>query len=63
MVEPAHKASEEEHKRVEHKRTTKGTGPSVQAEEGLKIGGDLKMGKNPAFIQSRKQVFEELFEA
>lgn len=50
MVEPAHKASEEEHKRVEGKRTTKGTGPSVQAEEGLKIGGDLKMAKNPAFI-------------
>ncbi len=65
MVEPAAtvKTSEEEHKRTEHKRLTKASGPSVQADEGVKIGGDIKMQKNPAYIQSRKQVLEELFEA
>ena len=37
-----------------------GTGPSV-AGDVHKIGTELKFSKNPAFIQDRKKVFDELF--
>jgi hypothetical protein len=67
MVEPAKQipvsTQEEDHKRKEGARLTKASGPSVQADEGVRIGGDLKMQKNPAYIPERKAVFEELYEA
>lgn len=50
----------EEHKRTENKRLKEGTGHSVQVDENQKIGGDLKMQKNPPFIADRKKIFEEL---
>jgi hypothetical protein len=53
MVEQA------EHKRQDGKRLKEGTGPSV-AGDVHKIGTELKFQKNPAFIQERKQVFDEL---
>ena len=51
----------DEHKRTENKRLTTATGPKVAADENQKIGGDIKMQKNPAFIAERKVVFEELY--
>ena len=55
MVEP----SQDTHKRTEGKRLKEGTGPSI-AGDANKIGGDIKFTKNPAFIQERKQVYDEL---
>lgn len=51
----------EDHSRTENKRMTQATGPKVAADEDQKIGGDIKMAKNPAFIAERKVVFEELY--
>ena len=56
-------ATEEDHKRTENKRLKEGTGKSVQVDENQKIGGDIKMEKNPAFIPERKKIFDELIEA
>lgn len=53
---------QEEHKRTENKRLKEGTAHSVQVDENVKIGGDLKMQKNPAFIADRKKVFDELIQ-
>ncbi len=50
----------DEHKRTENKRLTAAHGPKVAADENQKIGGDIKMAKNPAFIAERKVVFDEL---
>jgi hypothetical protein len=43
----------EDHKRTENKRTTHTHGPKVSTEEGQKIGGDIMMAKNPAYIAER----------
>lgn len=32
----------------------------MAADENQKIGGDIKMQKNPAFLAERKQIFDEL---
>ena len=55
----AMEAIQAEHKRQDGKRLKEGTGPSV-AGDVHKIGTELKFQKNPAFIQERKQVFDEL---
>lgn len=55
-------ATSAEHKRQEGKRIKEGTGPSV-AGDVHKIGGELKFHKNPAFIQERRKVYDELFAA
>lgn len=60
-MEPAQQVgAAEDHSRTENKRLTQATGPKVAADENQKIGGDIKMEKNPAFIAQRKGVFEEL---
>ena len=51
----------EDHSRTENKRMTQATGPKIAADENQKIGGDIKMAKNPAFIAERKVVFDELY--
>jgi len=56
MVEP----SQDTHKREENKRLKAGTGPSI-ADDSSKIGGELKFTKNPAYLEPRKKLFDELF--
>lgn len=63
QAKPVQVSEEEEHKRTENKRLTQASGPKVQADEGVKIGGDFKMHKNPAFLAERKKVFDSLYEA
>jgi hypothetical protein len=55
---PVQGGAGEDHARTENKRITQAHGPKVAADENQKIGGDIKMGKNPAFIAERKVVFD-----
>jgi hypothetical protein len=55
-------STESEHKRQEGKRLKEGTGPSVGGDVN-KIGVELKFQKKPAYIEERKQVYDELFAA
>jgi hypothetical protein len=54
--------SESQHARLENKRLKEGTGHSVK-EPVVRIGGDIKFEKNPKYIEERKKIFDELWEA
>lgn len=54
--------SEDQHKRVENKRTKESAGAQIKEDENQKIGGDLKLQKNAQFLAERKKIFDELYE-
>ena len=50
-------------KRVEGARTKAATGGSVGTVANIKIGGEWKFSKKPAYIKERIAIWDELFAA
>lgn len=50
------------HARTENKRLKEGATHTIK-DQVVRIGGDLKFEKNPKYIEERKKVFDELYEA
>ena len=53
----------EAHKRTDGARTKAATAGQIKQAEGVKIGGDWKFAKNPAFLKERVDIWNELHEA
>ena len=53
----------EAHKRTDGARTKAATKGQIKETEGVKIGGDWKFQKNPAFLKERVGIWTELYEA
>lgn len=47
---------------MEGKRATEKTAGSVQIPTGVKIGGDFKIAANPAFLEERAKLFDEIYQ-
>ena len=52
----------EAHKRTEGARTKAATAGKIQDSGVVKIGGDWKFQKNPAFLAERVAIWKELYE-
>ena len=55
-------SSKDTHEREENKRLIVSSGHSISSDK-LKIGGVLNFTKNPAYLQERLKIFNEVFSA